>query len=220
MTYNLSFEEWLEHVFGHEVRLRGNPWYFDPDAPRWSASPADALVYVTRLCEEAAKALARFGDDQLSEGLTYLFDTTATGDPGWFCCSAISVELRLQAIRSLHGLFENVFQAKCAPVLSHLDEDGALRLNRNCYMWWDTFPSLARPDDPMRMVVHEAALETMRRTLTLRSIACQEAALHGLGHWCRDHPIAVVHIIDEYLRSAHPVRLDRYAKAARCGCVN
>jgi hypothetical protein len=79
--------------------------------------------------------------------------------------------------------------------------------------------SLALPDDPLRAAVHQTALETMQRTLALDSIACQEGALHGLGHWHRHHPVQVEEIIDGYTSAPHPVRLENYALAARCGCV-
>jgi hypothetical protein len=54
-----------------------------------------------------------------------------------------------------------------------------------------------------------------------KSPACQESALHGLGHWQRDHDRQVNAIIDGFL-AANPhidARLIRYANAARCGCV-
>jgi len=56
-------------------------------------------------------------------------------------------------------------------------------------MWWDGFPSLALPNDPMRGALHETALETMRRTLSLDSIACQEGGLHGRSRRAQDDPV-------------------------------
>jgi hypothetical protein len=216
---NLTFEEWLEHAFGHEVRLGRNPWYFDTNAPRWDPTATQALTYLTWLCEDPAGALDTFADSQIAQGLTYLFNTMATGDSGWFCSSTVLPQLRVRAVRSIYWLFEKLFLPKCASILSHLNEDGDCPLNRICYMWWDAFPSLALPNDPLRAAIHQAALETMQRTLRLDSIACQQAALHGLGHWHREYPTQVEDIVDGYLQSSHPARLDDYAKAARCGCV-
>ena len=65
------------------------------------------------------------------------------------------------------------------------------------------------------------ALRTMARILGFKSLACQESALHGLGHWQRDHDRQVSAVIDGFL-VANPdidTRLVSYANSARCGCV-
>jgi hypothetical protein len=69
--------------------------------------------------------------------------------------------------------------------------------------------------------MHGHALQAMERILLLESIACQESALHGLGHWQRQCPDAVTVIIDRFLKNAtgRDPRLVAYAKSARCGCV-
>jgi hypothetical protein len=41
----------------------------------------------------------------------------------------------------------------------------------------------ARPDDPRIARLDRAALDVMADALALDAIACQESALHGLGHW-------------------------------------
>ncbi|MBP0116549.1 hypothetical protein JWS04_36965, partial [Bradyrhizobium vignae] len=52
-------------------------------------------------------------------------------------------------------------------------------------------------DDPDLPTLHDCALQTMDRIL-FKSIACQESALHGLGHWHRDYREKVSHIIDRF----------------------
>ena len=69
--------------------------------------------------------------------------------------------------------------------------------------------------------MQETALRTMARILSFNSLACQESALHGLGHWQRDHDREVSAIIDCFL-DANPdtdTRRIRYASSARCGGV-
>ena len=93
-------------------------------------------------------------------------------------------------------------------------------INTVTYMWWESFPGFANPDDSQRALVDDAELECLERILTLGSIACQEAALHGLGHWVR-RAQRCAEIIDRYLgsdRAAVP-ELVSYAKAARGGCI-
>jgi hypothetical protein len=61
----------------------------------------------------------------------------------------------------------------------------------------------------------------MTETLNIESIACQESALHGLGHWQAAYPAEVELIIDRFLSSHRELRPETviYAKIARCGCV-
>jgi hypothetical protein len=65
-------------------------------------------------------------------------------------------------------------------------------------------------------------LDVLTATLALGSIACQEAALHGLGHWhWRGDRSQVAPIVDAFIArnpGARPELLT-YARAARGGCV-
>ncbi|UWU91352.1 hypothetical protein [Bradyrhizobium sp. CB1015] len=80
---------------------------------------------------------------------------------------------------------------------------------------------MALPDDPDLPMLHDCALQTMDRILQLKSIACRESALHGLGHWHRDYSEKVSQIIDRFCAAHAGIdpRLSAYAQSARCGCV-
>lgn len=218
---DLSYESWLEHAFGPAVAHgQQNPWYHDIDADFWNPEPDQAIGYFTRLFEEGASALLYFSDAQIAQGLTYLLSTSASGDNGWFSAKGVAVDKRLRCVGAIGAFFAQVLAPKCTAHLSHLSEPAG-DLNRVCYMWWDEFPCIALPDDPARAALDEAALTTMRRILALDSMACQESALHGLGHWARPHPERVAAIVDEFLAAKPAIdpRLATYARAARCGCV-
>lgn len=218
---DLSFDDWIEHAFGREVRLHGNAWYFDPDAPWWDPPPRLAIDYLTRLFDEPEKPLAWFSDAQIAQGMTYLLNSCATGERGWLISREVPVAARRRCIMAIHTLFAALFAPRCAPVLGHLDEAGARPINGVTYMFWDVFPGVALSDDPDRDVLVRATLSVMTETLRLESIACQESALHGLGHAHRDYPDIVEGAIDGFL-ATHPVirpELAAYARAARCGCV-
>ena len=88
-------------------------------------------------------------------------------------------------------------------------------------MWWDEFPCIALPSDPEFDRLHEAALRTMERIIRLDSLACQESALHGLGHWHRENSGRVEAIVDGFIAGHGNARpeLIRYARAAHSGCV-
>lgn len=217
---DLSYEAWIEHAFGHEVRFARNPWFFDEDPDWWNPDPATAVDYLTRLFTSSVRSLTWFSDAQIAQGLTYLLSTSASGDNGWLYSRAVPTEARLACIGAIHPFFEELFAPRCVPVLGHLSEGGK-SLNTCCYMWWDEFPCIALPDDPDQDLLHVAATDVMRRTLELDSPACQEAALHGLGHWARHRTAEVEAAIDAYLDDGREKRpeLIAYARSARCGCV-
>ena len=218
---NLSFEAWLDHAFAPPVRPGLPQWYFEPDAPWWNPAPAVAVDYLTRLFSSPVSTLADFSDAQIAQGLTYLVNTSATGDDGWLYSRDVPAVARLACIDSVATLFAELFAPRCAPVLGHCDEPGASELNMVCYMWWEGFPCVALPDDPDRDRLQLATIEGMARILALDSIACQESALHGLGHLARHYPQAVEGAIERFLADPSPKKpeLVAYAHSARCGCV-
>jgi hypothetical protein len=136
----LSYEDWLEHVFSHEIRTCQAAWYFDLDAPWWDGPPAVTVAYLTRLFEDPDPALAYFADSQIAQGLHYLIDSGAGGYVLALSQSAVALQDRLRCLESIGTLFAHLFAPRCTPHLSHLDEPGAGPLNVTCYMWWDIFP--------------------------------------------------------------------------------
>ena len=218
---HLSYEDLLEHAFGREVRIQQAAWFFDSDCDWWDPEPAVAVSYLTRLFEHPGPALHWYSDSQIAQGITYLVSTSASGDSGWLYSTEVPIADRGRCVEAVASLFAQLFVPRCSPHLSHLSETEAGSLNGVCYMWWDGFPCLALAGDPNLPRMQETALRTMARILGLNSLACQESALHGLGHWQRDHDREVSAIIDCFL-DANPdidTRLVAYANAARCGCV-
>ena len=61
----------------------------------------------------------------------------------------------------------------------------------------------------------------MERTLRLDSIACQESALHGLGHWNRRYRAETRAIIRDFLKRKPEAsqEMKDYALAAYEGCI-
>jgi len=218
----LSFDAWLDHAFSHGVRFQRNTWFFDPDHDWWDPQPVVAVAYLTRLFKEAEQSVYWFSDEQIAQGLTYLLNTSASGDNGWYSSTTPPIEDRVRGVGAVADLFSQLFAPRCKAQLSHLRDSESVSLNIVCYMWWDEFPCIALPDDPNRDLLTETALRTMESILGLPSLACQESALHGLGHWQRTNKAEVMKIIDRFL-DASPQTLDsrisNYAKSARSGCV-
>jgi hypothetical protein len=216
---DLTFEQFIEFQFGHAVRPHGNPWYCDTDGDWWWPEPRTGVSFLTRLFSEGPQVLQWFSDAQIAQGLTGLINAMAVGDQPWMRDPITPANERAAAWNAVARFFEEVLAPRCSPTLGHLSEEGA-PLNLATYMWWESFPGFTNPDDPRREVVNEAELACLQSILALESVACQEAALHGLGHWVRREPRCEA-IIDGYLpsgRSARP-ELDDYARAARGGCI-
>lgn len=216
---SLSFDDWVAHVFDHDVADRA--WYFDLDTPVWAGPAALTLAHMTRLFEDPTRALDRYDDRQLNQGFWYLVSNA--GSDHMFALTDASAPLatRVRCLESFTSLFEKLFAVRCSPHLSHIDEPGASLLNGACYMWWDILPLAGAPEDPSRRQIDAAALSVMEATLGLDSVACRESALHGLGHWHRAYPERIGEIIERALRgsAAWPPALARYAAIAKTGCV-
>jgi hypothetical protein len=216
---HLSFDDWLLFIFDHPAE--GPEWYADPAAPYWNGPAALTAAYVTRLFEDPIPALAGLTDAEINKGLWYLIG------PGlgehMLCLEEPDLALgtRVQVVRSCEGLFRQLFRPRCSPHLSHRDGANAAPLNSICYMWWDIMPVYGGPVPQDRQALQEAALETMAAVLALDSLACQESALHGLGHWHSGFPEQTEALIDAFLHQ-HPQIPDQmriYAQSARGGCV-
>ena len=95
----LTFADWLEHAFGHEVRLQAEP-RLTRTRTVGTRQPAIALAHLTRVFEEPESASRWFADAQIAQGLTYLLSTSASGDNGWFYATSVPVAQRLRSIET------------------------------------------------------------------------------------------------------------------------
>jgi len=66
---DLSYEDWLEHAFGREVRILQATWFFDHDRDWWDPEPAVAVTYLTRLFERPEPALRWYSDSQIGNAV-------------------------------------------------------------------------------------------------------------------------------------------------------
>lgn len=82
-------------------------------------------------------------------------------------------------------------------------------------------PIYGCPNDPSRAEEDNEFLGVMADILNLQSVACQESALHGLGHWQMHYPVIVAKLIDEFLARNQQLRaeLRQYALSAQYGMV-
>jgi hypothetical protein len=205
---NLTFEEWVYHVFDHP-----DAWYHALDSDYWDGPAATTVAYMTRLFEDPITPLEGFTDVELNRGFWYL---VGSGGNMMGALKEESVPLadRFRCMEAFFSVFEHLFVPRCTPYLSHLDEPEVAPLNSICYMWWDVMPIGGSE-------LNETLFSVIERELALDHPALQEGALHGLGHWHHYYPTRITSIIDAYLARYPNLRpeLHRYALAARAGHV-
>jgi hypothetical protein len=150
------------------------------------------------------------------------------GELSVLCDERVKPEARERAAKAIALLFENLLARVCRPELSYgakTDEPPGWA-NMACYMFWDICPIGPRPRDPhcdapRSPALDAASLTAIEKTLAIQHVACQEAALHGLGHWHRYYPERVDAIVGAFLsrRRGLPKQVVAYAREARAGRV-
>lgn len=217
----LTFEEWLLYVFDRPVDNLKLEWYWDAEANWWYGSPDVIVQFLTQTFENASTLLTPYSDAQLNQGLWFIASNGCSDYMFALMDKSVPWTARQRCIRSIQTLFAQCFAKRCSPHLSHIDEPGASPLNLACYMWWDLVPIGGQVGDPERAVFDQEILTVMESTLQLDSLACQEGALHGLGHWHLHYPQQVEEIVDVFLKKNESMRdeLRSYAKSAYKGCV-
>jgi hypothetical protein len=218
---NLTFEQWITHVFEHPVDATKPEWYWDSGADWWDGPAVDTIQFLTQAFENAAVLFQPYSDAQLNQGLWYLASNSCSNHMFALLDNSVPWSARQRCIRSIHRLFEECLAKRCSPHLSHLDEPGASPLNLVCYMWWDIIPVYGHPNDPEWAEMDNEILGVLESTLKLDSLACQESALHGLEHWHLYYPQRVEEIIDTFFENHKEIReeLRTYAMSAYNGCV-
>ena len=220
---NLTFEQWVKYVFDHPVKKKA--WHWDINRDWWNegANSAQTLSYLTRLFTNSHKVLAPYTHAQIKQGLWFLVDNSCSDHMFAILDEKLPVDARKQCVEAMSFMYELVFARQCAVHLSHLDKEkaGGNPLNMVCYMWWDIIPIHGQPDNPARIEIDKASLNVMEKALSLNSIACQESALHGLGHWFFEYPRRVQQIIEAFLEANLNCQseLRDYAKRAWYGNI-
>ena len=232
-----GFEAWTKWIFDHPVTER--EWWFDiadvEEGGRWLDRPTWRVVrFMTRPFEDPAPCLAPYSDDQIDQGLWFIFHEANSAHIRSLTDGRVSYAVRLRCLRAIVALHERLFVPRCAEVLNHFrePEPGAIPLNSICYMLWDLVYEATRVG-PLEWDSRGARwrkpstnakfdgqmLGALQRVLAMPHKACQEAAIHGLWHFQRGHPGKASAIIDEYV-SRNPAidpRLRQYALRARGG---
>jgi hypothetical protein len=206
-----ELKDWTDRVFGRPVT---DDFHRLSELEEACGHDTAALLRLAEVFEEPVSRLRPYSDESLDQAFWDLGSTVFSALQD----ESIEWTVRHRLIRSFEPLFRELFAARCQPVLGHLSQEGSA-LNSSCYMWWDF--DCWWPREDVRSPLDSACLAAIRTVLGIDHVACQESALHGLGHWQRTHPPAVEGIIDEFLeREPHLLEeLRVYAQAARAGLV-
>lgn len=216
----LSFEQWVKYVFDHPVTKPEWHWNIQRDSWNELKNPALTVSYLTQLFTHPVEVLAPYRDPQINQGFWYLVHNACSSYMFTLQDTSVPLKDRATCLESIYTLFEKLFATRCTSALGHLSEEGN-PLNSVCYMWWDLIPLTGiRTTDDLRRI-GETALEVMTKILEIKSDACRESALHGLGHWTYYYGDAIRAEIDSWLQRHPDLRseLRQYAEQAKENCI-
>ncbi len=205
---NIPFEQWVDHIFDHPVKK--NAWYSRVNADWWDTEhlPTQAVSHLTRVFENPLTVLAKFSDDQIGQGLWYLLSASASNYAHSLKDRKVDLAKRLRCINAMFVTFQQLCTQRCLTTWD-VEREPKKRANTQldsvCYMWWDIVPLGGKPDGDDHIKLNAQILNVMTKELALNSEACQQSALHGLGHWYSYYPTQVEIVIDHYL--AHSLKL-------------
>ena len=221
---DLSYEGWIDYVFDHPVL--DPQWWFQVGTAycqEWNeeADPARTLSYLTRLFQNPGGLVSRFTRPQIEQGLNFLVSNACSNHMHVLRNTALLWAARRACFDAMITLYRDLMAPVYGNDLGHdkhafLDPD---RHNYACYMWWDIIPLYGGMPGEGGLI-DSAVLDVFGQVLRLKSEACLESVLHGLGHWHSSNPKWVEAIIGSFLkRNDLSSELRRYAKLAARGSV-
>jgi len=213
----MDIAEFTQYLY--ERPVDGTEWYFcegheDPDLTK------DQLVKLATLAfMDVAKAASKFDEKQVCMGLRYLINPSCGPIPYLYLDTSVDFAIRSKAIVSMRDVFRNLFVNLDGEYgLYRISGGLPLSYREMCYMWWDMFPRHGVPSRTDMEETDAVICQTIESILEIENLACQESALHGLGHWFSSRPDEVVRAIESFLPRAS-INLKEYAIDAMQGRI-
>ena len=175
--------------------------------------------YATRFNNDIAQIVAAHGKENADKAIWYIYG----GGSGymWDVLDSSLGDDRFRFLESVKSLYCDGFVRFCAHHFGHLDSgpEPSRPLNSACYMLWDLIliegPAINGDADLLY-----ASLDVLKYALNLSHTACQESALHGLGHLADSYRDKTTPIIRDYLRHGNSdAELRQHAENAIAGRV-
>jgi hypothetical protein len=225
--FKADYPQQLRFVFDRPVTKP--EWYwsieiYEEEDPFDGDNYLVALEFIEQLCKQPKKDLAPYSDDQVGNGLNFIFSNSCSNLSFGIKNADVPFERRLKALRGLFNLYAEVFEPRCPAVLSANSSASSGPMTFICYMFWDICPlSIPGPGTGKEdwLDYYKAIAEVMQKSLQLRNVACIESGLHGLGHMVFENPKVAKPIIEDFLRKRKglPEALLNYARAAQTGMI-
>jgi hypothetical protein len=213
----MNITEFARYLY--ERPIDGTEWYFSDEHEDLNLQKDQLVQLAAQAFSDVAKAANQFDEKQVCMGLRYLVNPSCSPIPYLYLDASIDFSIRSNAIMSMQALFQNLFANLSSEHALYQASGGSpLSYRETCYMWWEMFP---RHGVPRRADMEETdaiICQTISSILEIDNLACQESALHGLGHWFSSRPNEVSEAIKSFLPHA-PVALKEYAINAMQGRV-
>ncbi|MCC6154656.1 MAG: hypothetical protein IT367_12895 [Candidatus Hydrogenedentes bacterium] len=224
---DISYEEWVNYVFDHPL-LKPEWWFQDAESgylQEWREDklPKIALDYMTRLFSEPAFLIDRFSRAQIDQGLNFLVSNSCSSHMFVLTNGSLPWSARRACFDAMIPLYAKLMAPVYGNDIAYLDRapQDPDRPNYACYMWWDVIPLYAKMGGPDSERIDDAVFHIFEEVLKLKSEACLESVLHGIGHWHFDYPERTCEMVESFLRRTDiSPELRRYAEFAARGCVN
>ena len=220
---DLGFDDFVRLVFDHE-----DPEWMWGEHEVWKLEddPANVVDCLSRVFEDTGVVYPRFTSEQVAVGVNYLINPSMSNMAFCLLDASVSLADRLRSLRSIEPLYAKFF----AKVLPNEFTNGSSksRASNVCYMFWDVIPFHGRTTNPYtkddsdvvarwdeHLQTERTCIDVLEETLAIEHLACQEGALHGLGHWQSHDPARIAGIVDEYLETDRPqAPADRLCEAS------
>lgn len=221
---DLSYEEWVRFVFDHPV-LSPQWWWQEPESgylQEWddAAHPPRTLAYLTRLFQNPVELIDRLTRRQIDQGLNFLVSSSCSSHMSVLTNPKLPWAARRACFDAMIPLYAKLMSAVYEDDLGHTEygPGDPERPTFACYMWWDVIALHGGMDHPDRDRINDAVLHVFEQVLKLKSEACLESVLHGLGHWYDELPDHTESIIRQFMtRTDISETLRSYAEDAAEG---
>lgn len=215
-----TFDEWVAYCFtqGRADSHADASRITAERRERFMSVPAGVVAeHTLRLFTNPARIASDFSDDQIAEGVWFIFSEYPST---WFATDDLSADTQVGIMQSIANLYEQCFDRVCNARGAKPDDDLDSELDIAVFMIWDMdgieCPAFSPERHPHLLEPSFEVLETA--LFRCRTATCKRSALHGLGHLVNVHPKRVRAIIDRYfVLPKQPRHLREYAKEARAG---
>jgi hypothetical protein len=229
-----TFDEWLKWAFDHPVapEVKDEWWSHlaeEDEGAKWLDRPPElALAFPTELFENPLPYLSSYSDGQINQGINFIVYRACSKHFDGLMDHRVDLGLRTKCIRSLEDLSRELFAPRCSDNAWTYAKPYTKPLDHMCHMLWDF---IVREADSGRNLdgtyqiardpeIDKEFLDTLARILAMPSIACQQSALHGLGHLAKEAQLGS-NVVQQYLNDNPNLRSDlrEYAQRALVGTV-